>query len=134
MINRHIFKYLIILSFAVASLSTANALPLSTYAPEAVLASGRWVKVSVPQSGIYKITRTQLSQWGFTALSRVRIHGYGGQRIDDRLSAANYIDDLPLVQSETVADGIVFYGVGPERGITSVGDYAHIENNIYSTA
>lgn len=117
-----------------ASLPTVNALPLSTYAPESVLASGRWVKVSVPQSGIYKITRTQLSQWGFTDLSRVRIHGYGGQRIDDRLSAANYIDDLPLVQSETVGDGIVFYGVGPEQWITSVGDYAHIENNIYSTA
>lgn len=117
-----------------ASAIAANALPLSTYAPESVLASGKWVKVSVPQSGIYKITRSQLSQWGFTDLSKVRIHGYGGKRIEDRLSAENYIDDLPLIQSEAVADGVVFYGVGPEQWVTSVKDYAHIENNIYSNA
>ncbi len=117
-----------------ASTLTAYALPLSTYAPQSVLASGRWVKVSVPQSGIYKITRSQLSQWGFNDPARVRVYGYGGKRIDDRLSQANYIDDLPMVQTETVADGIVFYGVGPEQWVTSIREYAHIENNIYTTA
>ncbi|MDE6269870.1 MAG: type IX secretion system sortase PorU [Muribaculaceae bacterium] len=95
-------------------MATLCALPTDTYAPHSVLAEGRWVKIAVPQTGLYRITPAQLRSWGFSSPENVRVYGYGGRRIADRLTAANYIDDLPLVQTETSATGIVFYGVGPD--------------------
>lgn len=90
------------------------ALDLGHYRSESVLASGRWVKISVSESGLYRITASSLKQWGFNDPTKVRIFGYGGQRIADALTAANYIDDLPQVQSQLSTNGsIVFYAVGP---------------------
>ena len=95
---------------------TVAALDVSHYAEESVLASGSWVKISVDETGLYRIPAATLRQWGFTDASKVRIHGYGGRRIADALNAANYIDDLPAVQSQSCADGsIVFYAVGPDQ-------------------
>ena len=58
----------------------AAALPVETYAASSVLASGRWVKVSVPQTGLYAIPASTLSSWGFRDLSRARVYGYGAFR------------------------------------------------------
>lgn len=111
----------------------AKALPLETYAQQSILSEGNWVKVAVSQSGIYKITKSQLQSWGFTDISKVHIYGYGGKRIEDRLSTANYKDDLPMLQTETLADGIVFYAVGPEAWTASAQGIYHSDNNIYTT-
>lgn len=92
----------------------ATAFPIETYAANSVLAQGKWVKISVSETGVYLLSTADLRRWGFNDPSRVRVYGYGGQRISDNLTAANYIDDLPQVQTATTARGIVFYGVGPE--------------------
>ncbi|MDE6496851.1 MAG: hypothetical protein K2L30_11505, partial [Duncaniella sp.] len=92
----------------------ATAFPVETYAANSVLAQGKWVKISVSETGVYLLSAADLRRWGFNDPSRVRVYGYGGQRISDNLTAANYIDDLPQVQTATTARGIVFYGVGPE--------------------
>lgn len=93
----------------------ASALRTDHYAEESVLASGNWIKISVDESGVYRIPAATLKQWGFGDASKVRIHGYGGRRIADALTAANYIDDLPQIQSATCSDGsVVFYAVGPD--------------------
>lgn len=92
----------------------ATAFPVETYAANSVLAQGKWVKISVSETGVYLLSNADLRRWGFNDPSRVRVYGYGGQRISDNLTAANYIDDLPQVQTATTARGIVFYGVGPE--------------------
>ncbi|MDE7388250.1 MAG: type IX secretion system sortase PorU [Muribaculaceae bacterium] len=102
---------LTILMMAVANV--AAALPLSTYTDRSVLASGRWVQVSVSETGMHRITTSQLSQWGFRDPSKVRIHGYGGTRISDVLSASTYVDDLPAIPSIRDASGIIFFAVGP---------------------
>jgi len=64
----------------------------------------------------------------------VRVCGYGGERIADILSKANYIDDLPVVPTVRTDNGsIVFYGVGPETWNASViGRYVR-ESNDYTT-
>jgi hypothetical protein len=113
--------------------ASASALSLSSYAETSVLASGRWVKISVSETGIYAISRATLSKWGFTDPSKVRVYGTGGANIADALTQANYVDDLPLVQSECTDDGsVVFYGVGPESwSATSNGVYVS-KNNIYT--
>lgn len=97
-----------------AGVPAAGAFAPDTYAAQSLLAEGRWVKISVPSTGIYKVTATDLRRHGFADPSAVRVMGYGGERISDVLTAAGYIDDLIPAPQEATADGIVFYGRGPE--------------------
>lgn len=133
-INQSFLKITTIFILAIFVAVNARAFDDSKYAKESVLSSGRWVKISVPESGLYAITPAQLKQWGFSDASRVRVCGYGGARIDDLMSASNYIDDLPVVPTVATSGGnIVFYGVGPESWAASVtGRYVR-SSNIYTT-
>lgn len=111
----------------------ASAFTLDTYADSSVLATGRWVKISVPQTGVYSVSRTMLRNWGFTDPTKVRVHGYGGRRIPDVLTRANYVDDLPVVQSiVTDAGNVVFYGVGPEERVSATSDRYIYQSNVYT--
>lgn len=109
---------------------TARAFDLDTYTAASALSSGRWVQVSVPRSGLYLISNADLKKWGFTDPSRVRVHGYGGQRISDVLSRDNYTDDLPAVQSEVTARGLVFYASGVDTWsyVAATQRWAHTYN------
>lgn len=91
----------------------ARAFAPDVYAPHSVLASGRWVKIRVSSTGLHLITNQQLSAWGFSNPASVRIHGYGARPLADVMLAANYVDDLPLVQSQLTSRGLTFYAVGP---------------------
>lgn len=118
----------------VLGLTHALAFSDSTYAPASRLASGKWVKISVPADGLYAITPTQLRAWGFNDPERVRVCGYGARRIPDQLSKANYIDDLPIVQSVVTSDGrVVFFGAGPETWNAAVSGRYSATTNIYTT-
>ena len=107
----------------VAAALPARAFSPDTYAQQSVLAEGRWVRVRVSSSGLHILRPAALRAMGFSDPSRVRIYGYGGARIDDRLTAAGYIDDLPRTPQQLTDAGIVFYAQGPdvwERSATSV--------------
>ena len=90
-----------------------DALPLSAYASRSVLSSGQWAKISVESTGMHFIPAATLRSWGISDPLKVRIHGYGGARISDRLSADTYIDDLPAIAVHAASEGVYFYGVGP---------------------
>lgn len=109
------------------------ALPTDHFATSSVLASGHWVKVAVPSTGLYRITAAQLRSWGFSSPESVRVYGYGGRRMADRLDAAGYIDDLPQVQTAVSPAGIVFYALGPDEPRTS-GGMTVLEWSPYTTA
>ncbi|MBO5267584.1 MAG: type IX secretion system sortase PorU [Muribaculaceae bacterium] len=109
------------------------AFDAGTYAQQSVLASGRWVKVSVDHSGLHLLPTAALRQWGFADPSRVRVYGYGGRRISDILAQDTYIDDLPRIASEVTDAGVVFYAAGPDTWVNSSGQYCHRESNIYTT-
>lgn len=109
-------KYVSCLMLMIAALLAsvpAAAFSTDTYAARSVLADGRWVKVSVAESGMHFIPASDLRSWGFTDPTRVRVHGYGGTRLSDVLSAANYTDDLPELQSVNTPKGVWFYAAGP---------------------
>ena len=125
-------KYIVGMALAFAA-PAAAALPADTYATSSTLAQGRWVKIGVPQSGLYQLSRSTLRGWGFSDPAKVRVYGYGGRRIADQLSSDNYVDDLPLVASELTDAGIVFYGAGPETWTASTGNYCHAEQSPYAT-
>ncbi len=105
-----------LLSCCLMLLQPAKAMAFDTdiYAASSVLASGKWVKVSVPSSGLYTIPAASLRNWGFSNPADIRIYGYGGNQLSDALTLSDYKDDLPLVQSVNTASGVTFYAVGPE--------------------
>lgn len=103
---------LVAIMFALAICTpSAFALPASKYAATSRLASGRWVRVSVSNTGMQRITAAQLRQMGFTDPSKVNVYGYGGRRLSENLTAS-MPDDLPLQPCVRADGGITFWGVG----------------------
>lgn len=92
-----------------------GAFDQSVYAEQSVLSNGRWVKIKVSDTGMHLISTADLNKWGFTDPSRVVIRGYGGEPISDVMSLDNYIDDLPVTDSELTDRGLVFYARGPMK-------------------
>ena len=90
----------------------ASAFSVSNYATQSKLASGKWVKISIPESGMYEITYDELREMGFNNPSQVRVYGHGGYKISEILSGRN-IDDLKPVRVLRTNDKICFYGNGP---------------------
>ncbi len=90
------------------------ALDKSFYAESSKLATGKWVKVCVKESGIYQINADDIRAWGLgTDLSQIHVFGYGGAPLSEAMLAANYADDLPQMPVVRTADRILFYAQGP---------------------
>lgn len=107
------------------------ALPLDTYTSESALKDGRWVKISVAETGIHFISNANLQKWGFSDPSKVHVYGYGGKRLPDLLNNS-YIDDLPLTPSVKTSQGLLFYAQGPVTWNRKTTPYTH-SINPYST-
>jgi len=102
-----------------------------TYANASKLSSGKWYKIKVSESGIYKLTYSQLVEMGFSNFSSIGIFGYGGmesKKIRDntpQIFADKYMDDLPERNTLKVdangngtfdnGDYILFYADGPHN-------------------
>ena len=119
-ISRYILSIVMTLVATMAPGSfEASAFDSGSYAGQSVLSEGRWAKIGVKESGLHFISAATLRQWGFSDISRVRIHGYGGKRLSDRLMESSYVDDLPQVAVYRTTRGIFFYGEGPETWTTT---------------
>ncbi|WP_407405584.1 type IX secretion system sortase PorU [Sodaliphilus sp.] len=100
------------LTLACSCTLAATAFPASKYAAKSQLASGRWVKISVPADGVYEITAEELQAMGFNDPSKVRVYGNGGHMISELLDGSA-IDDLQQVSSAVIGSKLCFYGKGP---------------------
>ena len=93
---------------------SAHALDKSYYAENSKLATGKWVKIAVTESGIYQITADDARNWGLGSdLSQIHVFGYGGAALDETLRGDNYTDDLPQMPVVRTDDRILFYARGP---------------------
>ena len=110
-----------------------------TYAPHSVLHSGKWVKISVTETGMHYLTYDEIQRAGLNP-QNLRIYGYGGARLAQDFSLPK-IDDLPLVPyyAVTGSDGVfnsgdylVFYAQGLENWDFNGSRFVHV-NNPYST-
>lgn len=116
------------------------------YANTSKLSSGKWQKIKVAESGIYKLTYSQLVEMGFSNFSTIGIFGYGGMEskiIRDnstQIFADKYIDDLPersIVKVDANRNGtfdngdyILFYADGPHNiRYNSNGNFSHEFHN-----
>ena len=87
----------------------------SRYAAHSVLASGSWVKIRVPSSGVYEVSAALARKAGFADLSKVKVYGYGGNLQNERLDGNELqaLDDLKEVATCTVNGRRLFYANGP---------------------
>ena len=92
--------------------SPAGAFNSSIYATQSKLSTGKWVKISIPENGVYEITYTELREMGFTNPSKVHVYGKGGNRISEKLdgSATDDLNQVPILRT---GNKICFYGNGP---------------------
>lgn len=84
------------------------------YASKSLLSEGRWVKIRVDKTGIYKLSYADLQSMGFSDPSKVSVHGYGGWPLDEDFSK-EYIDDVPSTPVWRGSDYLLFYGKGPVK-------------------
>lgn len=92
--------------------ATLRSSQATTYSAKSVLASGKWKKISVTESGIYKLTFSDIRNMGIDP-AKVQIYGYGGKLLNENFSVAGYMDDLPEVAVYKASDYILFYAQGP---------------------
>lgn len=102
----------IILLVSIAAAQVAAAIDVSHYTSGSVLSTGRWVKVSVTETGIHSISNVTLARWGFSNPGEVKVFGYGGAPVSTTLDG-NQIDDLPQIPVLRTDGGIIFYAQGP---------------------
>ena len=145
-------KKSLILSFGLISASiipvainAANPLTNYKFAESSPLASGKWVKISIDETGMYEITYDQLKEMGFDDPSKVSVFGTGGTQLDySFISSKNnsrLIEDN-LVPTHILHYGkkILFYGSGTETISASTTGYSSFKRfkherktkNIYS--
>ena len=87
----------------------------SLYASHSVLASGRWAKIRVSETGFHQLTEQVVRQAGFSDISKVKIYGYGGNLQNEALLASELqaTDDLQEVPQCIVGGKHYFYAEGP---------------------
>ena len=84
------------------------------YADHSKLQQGRWVKISITNDGMYRLTRSALKNMGFSNPSKVHLYGYGGHLQNEVLFAGEEYDDMvevPLYYSSK-QDAWLFWGNG----------------------
>ena len=117
-----------------------------TYPERSVLSQGKWYKIGVSSSGIYKITYQNLLELGLSAdeihNGRPAIFGNGGRMLPLKNSAVQYSDPVENAIYVSDNDGvfglqdyILFYAEGPEGWNYNVQKQAFdYEINSYSTS
>lgn len=104
---------------------------------ESVLKSGKWLKISTSEKGIYKIPYSKLTEWGFSNPSKVNVFGFGGAILSENPADIKY-DDLAQNAiwhgQNSGADCLFFYAPGVnEWKLDKSGDFFIHEINNYST-
>ncbi len=78
-----------------------------------MLSTGKWVKIHVDSSAIYKIDHPTLKEYGFDNPDKVYLYGYGS--VENAHSLDSAPSDLPALPIMRTSDGIIFYGEGDMR-------------------
>ena len=109
----------------------AAASPAARYAASSLLSAGKWVRVSVEENGVHKITDGELKKMGFANPSKVRLYGYGGHILPET-DLASQPDDLVEIPLWRENGYVLFYANGTIKWTYSNNRYVHSQN-VYST-
>lgn len=103
----------------------------SRYADESVLNSGRWYKIRVPSTGVYRLSRSFLSKAGFNNPDRVRLYGYGGNLLPEK-DIEQLPDDLEELPLWREGGDLLFYARGTVSWTAEYGSRFTHTRNTYS--
>lgn len=87
---------------------------IHTYSNQSVLASGKWAKIRVKETGVCKISYQELKSMGFSDPSKVSVYGYGGNILEEDFSYPK-VDDLPAVPAYDNGSALFFYVKGTTK-------------------
>jgi len=110
--KKFLFRILGLASILAVTTFSMQAFSTSKYATTSKLANGKWVKIAIPENGMYQLTYAELAQMGFSNPESVRIYGAGGHPLNELLDG-NAIDDLQQVPAKHYGEKICFYANGP---------------------
>ena len=92
----------------------------NNFKESSVLKSGKWYKIKIEHSGVYKISYEDLISLGFSTPDNIRVYGQSGEQLSF-FNESNFADDLeeiPLYASKSdnfgPGDYYLFYGEGVE--------------------
>ena len=127
------------------NLVTIAGTQTTSWASHSILASGKWIKLAIKSSGIYRITYSDLQKMGINPANinpaNIRLYGNGGGMLPE-IIGTSLPDDLTenAIWVEGQKDGhfdandyILFYGKGPETW--SYDNQQHLfvhQKNLYS--
>lgn len=102
------------------------------FAQNSVLASGKWVKIKVDQTGIQAITHERLSELGFSKPELVRVYGSGclEQRYHQFWQMS---DDLTPTATLHTGGKLYFFGEGAELAKPDGESSATVSRSLYVT-
>jgi len=91
------------------------------YSNNSKLSTGFWYKVKVDTTGIFKLTYSQIKQFGLTEPQNVRVFSHGGKQLPYMNNVENYDDlvEIPISMHQgndnvfNEGDYILFYTQGP---------------------
>lgn len=130
---------IIVVSVMAMTVQEATALK---YAQTSQLAQGKWVKIGIPDNGIYELSYEQLKAMGFSDPSKVSLWGEGGVMYpisfvseDGQRLIPDQMEQVPMWHS---GNRVFFYAKGPEnigwskQSIPAGGAYVNNCLNIYT--
>lgn len=83
------------------------------YTKQSKLSEGKWVKISIKEDGMYRLTRAALQKMGFKNPDNVHLYGHGGHRLSEVSAPDNEYDDLEEVALyQANKDTWLFWGNG----------------------
>ena len=125
-------KKIFLTLFLLISVLISSAQSIHSFAEKSVLANGKFVKIRLVQSGIYRLTYDDLRSMGVNP-AQVRIFGYGGNMLEQNFLMP-IIDDLPEVTIYDSGSYILFYANGTDKWTynNSLGLFTH-QPNTYSS-
>lgn len=80
-------------------------------ATSSVLNSGKWIKVNVKETGIYKVSYSDLQAYGLSSLGNISVWGNGGRKLPymNNVASADDLKQIPIY-IEKGTDGIFNQG------------------------
>ncbi|MBO7458953.1 MAG: type IX secretion system sortase PorU [Paludibacteraceae bacterium] len=115
-----------ILSILLLALSLPITAGIHSYADQSVLADGKWVKIRVCETGVCRMTFSELQSAGLTP-QQLRVFGYGGAQLAQDFTKKK-IDDLPQVPVFVGSDYVLFYVQGNISWAYNGARFTHTRN------
>lgn len=136
-------RYLLTLTACLTTILGSFALPTGFFSPKSALASGKWVKIAIDETGLYEIPFETLRNMGFSDPEKVGVYGRGGAMLDENFTtlggSPTISNDLDQVATFALNGKLYFYAKGCDNigfrsssAYNTKGYFYRISKNIYS--